>query len=918
MGIVISTSDFSGLAADMVLQSREQNGSNALTKRRRKSIIKSFLSNFGDPMIKVLLIALGIQIVFLFGSANLLETFGIAAAILVAVIVSTVSEMGSEAAFEKLQATAANIECRVRRGGMTVKIPVSELVVGDIVLLGAGDKISADGIILQGSLEVDQSLLNGESKESSKVPNGGLQKLSISAANNSQGQKTDFLNPVLLFSGSVVTNGEAVMQVTTVGDKTVYGKIAAELQDTTPKSPLKVKLEGLAKMISFIGYIGAAMVAFAYLFNNLLIDNNFNWEIIGKQVTDFNVMFPHLINAATLVVSVIVMAVPEGLPMMITVVLSRNVKYMLRDNVLVRQLGGIETAGSMNILFTDKTGTLTHGKLEVVGVVTGDGTLLECGVNDKRGVANQVQFSQTGIAKIMSTALRFNTSAEISGERAVGGNSTDRILLEFAHKLPSSAEGIKKIKTIPFSSANKFMSTLVSGFNHSAFSTQNMSLIKGAPELLLKHCTRFWTTGGAVRSLHNKDIVNKVVEKLSASAIRFVAVAVSCDDVEVPKDSLPVFGDLVLVGLVAVRDKVRTEAAPSVARLKSAGVQVVMITGDAKSTAMAVAKETGILSMDSGELVLTSEELNRMSDTQLAAILPRVRVVARALPSDKSRLVRISQSLNLVTGMTGDGVNDAPALKKSDIGFAMGSGTEVAKEAGDIVIMDDNISSISRAISYGRTVFKSIRKFLIFKLTINFCAMSVSIIAPLLNVDTPITVLQMLWINLVMDTLAGLAFGGERPRVAYMSEPPKKRDEPIINRYMWQQILVASIWTSFIALWFLKSKTVQHNFMFESAAYAMTAFFTFFMFMSIFNSFNARTHKMNLLDYLSLNKPFIWIMGAVGGIQILMTFLGGSIFRTEPISVSHFLLIILLAATVIPVDLIRKLITRRKGEIVTT
>jgi calcium-translocating P-type ATPase len=905
-------STFSGLSSHEVLSSRTTNGANSLTSRPKKSIWRRFFSNFNDPMIRILLVALGIQVVFLFGSANLLETIGIAAAILVAVIVSTLSEYGSERAFEKLQSSAQNVMSRVRRDGQTILLPVTEIVVGDIVLLGSGDRIPADGVVIRGKIEVDQSVLNGESKEATK------QALSDKSQAISKEESVDYLNPLQLFSGTVVTNGDATMRVTSVGDNTAYGKIARELQETAPKTPLRLKLEGLAKMISRIGYMGAALVAVSYLFNTLVISNGFNWDLIVNDISSFKTIFPILLTTATLVVSVIVMAVPEGLPMMITVVMSSNMRHMLRDNVLVRQLGGIETAGSMNILFTDKTGTLTHGKLEVIGFVDASGKLHEGQLTGD-------------LATNLSISLRQNTSAEIGEQAAaIGGNSTDRILLEYANKLPTPKAQYTHLDQLPFSSHNKFMATCISGLALQNQPTQNYTLIKGAPEKLLSACTKYMTQNGSITQLDSTMQIQATLTELSNRAVRLIAVAISPHGIikENPEQTLR---DLILIGFIAIRDRVRSQAKQSVQKLCSAGIQTVMITGDAVATAIAVAKETGILAqlpnnklqitndeLMKKKIVMTSEQLNKLHDNELKEILPKLRVVARALPSDKSRLVRIAQSLNLVSGMTGDGVNDAPALKKADIGFAMGSGTEVAKEAGDIVILDDNINSVTNAVSYGRTIFKSIRKFLIFKLTINFVAMSICIIAPLLSVDMPITVIQMLWINLVMDTLAGLAFGGERPRQKYMSEPPKCRTEPIINRYMWQQIFSASIFTSFACLFFLTNNTIQGHFQHHSAVYALTAFFAFFMFINIFNSFNARTHDINPTSYLALNKPFIYIMAAVTIAQIIIIYFGGTVFRTAGLSPLDFLLVIILASAIIPFDMLRKIIINRRGEVAAT
>ncbi|MCL2569626.1 MAG: calcium-translocating P-type ATPase, PMCA-type [Firmicutes bacterium] len=857
-----------GLTGNDVESSRHIYGANVLVKKKKKGFLRSFLFNFSDPMLKVLLIALGIQVVFVFNSGAWLETFGIAMAILVAVTVATVSEYGSERAFDRLQEQASAIECRVRRNGTVMTVSTVDLVVGDIVLLGSGEKVPADGVIVHGEIEVDQSLLNGESKEARKVE-GQI---------NIQGSKVDYLDASSVFSGTVVTSGEAIMQVTAVGIKTEYGKIAAELQVEVPKSPLKIKLEGLAKLISIIGYIGAGLVAVSYFFNLLLIQNNFDMNLALANLQDFQFMFEHTLRAATLVVAVIVMAVPEGLPMMITVVLSSNMKHMLKDNVLVRKLNGIETAGSMNILFTDKTGTLTNGKLEVIGIVTGNGEFQEVSKFEKN----------CPLASLIGTVLKYNTTAQMGTKgRAIGGNSTDRILMEFSQNL-NCPRYLKTVSQIPFNSGNKFMSTTME---------DGRVLIKGAQEVLLPKLVKMYEKDGTVSNFAHKRKVEKQIQMLSAKAHRMIAVAI----------------DDVFVCLLAIRDQVRPESITAVTKLKSAGIQVVMITGDARPTAEAIARETGILSKsDENEIVITSDELAEMTDNQVIEILPDLRVVARALPSDKSRLVRVAQSLNLVAGMTGDGVNDAPALKKADIGFAMGSGTEVAKEAGDIVILDDNIDSIAKGVSYGRTIFKSIRKFLIFKLTINFCAMAVSIIAPLLGVHMPITVIQMLWINLVMDTLAGLAYGGERPKAEYMTEPPKRRNEKIINQYMWGQIITASIFSALVSIWFLSSGFINNLEQERGLAYSMTAFFAFFMLMNIFNSFNSRTHDLNLFSHIRRNKPFIWIMGVVTVVQITILYVGGGIFRTVPLDFRHLLIVALLAFAIIPFDMFRKLIISGK------
>ncbi len=470
-------------------------------------------------------------------------------------------------------------------------------------------------------------------------------------------------------------------------------------------------------------------------------------------------------------------------------------------------------------------------------------------------------------------AIVFNCSAEWSSrKRAVGGNATDRALLEFAGARPVTHR-LKRGKVTPFRSDTKYMATEVSG-------EINALLLKGAPEVVLKKCGNY----DAVK-------VDAAMKRLQEDGARLIAVSENAS----------------LLGIFAIRDDVRREAADGVRQLQEAGIQTVMITGDAKETAGVIARRVGL----GDGRVLTSAELAQMSDADVRDILPRLRVVARALPGDKSRLVKLAQASGLVAGMTGDGVNDAPALRRADIGFAMGSGTEVAKEAGDIVILDDNLLSVARAVRYGRTIFKSIRKFVIFQLTLNVCAVGLAVIAPLLGFETPITVIQMLWINMVMDTLAGLAFGGEPPLRQYMKEPPKKRDEPIINRYMRSEILLGGAYAVALCLWFLKSRAAAA--LFPDTNEHLTAFFALFMFIGISSAVCARTHRFNKLDHLAANKPFLGVMGLVAATQTLLVYRGGALFRTVGLSAGQLVFVLLLSSTVILAHMLRLNVYERKG-----
>lgn len=877
---------FHGLTEKEVKESREKYGENSLTKKKRKGFIRSFLESFGDPIIKVLLTALAINTIFLFNSADWFESVGIAVAILLATLISTISEYGNEAAFEKLQEEASRINSRVQRKNGLVQIPMSEIVVGDLVLLQSGDKVPADGIIVQGQVDVDQSSLNGESKEAKKH----FKELP-------QNYKKDFLEPALLFSGTIICAGECIMRVTEVGDKTFYGNLAQEIQEETRETPLKLRLGNLAKSISKFGYIAAIVTVISYLYNSIVLANNFDMQLILHSITTPNLIFSHLLKAATLAVTVIVMAVPEGLPMMITVVLSANMRRMLKDNVFVRKLVGIETAGSLNILFTDKTGTLTQGKLDVTHFVSGSGTIWN---------KNENQLKNTNLWKVLQTAVYYNNSATMNNNVAIGGNATDRSTLEFVSTSAEFEENITKVDIIPFSSETKFMATTVSG-------DWNATFIKGAPEKILPFCTQYYDENGNVHPILSKSKIESILKDFAQKAIRIIAVAIA----DGSRRSAVGFKNLKFVGLLGIRDEIRKEVTKGVQEVQAAGIQTVMITGDSKLTAHAIAREIGLVNKNT-DLVMTSEELNNLSDAEISNMLPNLRVIARALPSDKSRLVRIAQDKGLVVGMTGDGVNDAPALKKADVGFAMGSGTEIAKESSDIVILDNDFNSICKAICYGRTIFKSIRKFIIYQLSTCICAVSTTIIGSFIGVEAPITVIQMLWINIVMDTLAGLAFSGEKARQKYMQEPPKPRNESIINKYMRGQIAINSIYTTILCLVFLKSSFIQNIFMSNGSAYMMTGFFTLFMFSAIFRGFCVRTHQINLFEYISANKPFLWVMAIIGIIQIFIIYFGGTIFRTVGLDLKDTLLVGLIAFTIVPIDIIRKYYLMRKGELIGT
>lgn len=878
-----------GLTDSQVEESKKKYGDNNLTEQITESFWDKLRANFGDPMIKILCVALGINVIFAFlGQTEWYESVGIAIAVILATFVSTFSEYKNENAFQKLQEEASRIYCKVYRNGEITEVPISNIVVNDYVLLQTGDKIPADGVIVEGKLKVDQSILNGESKEALKtvMPNDYID----------QSGEMDFLNEYKVFRGSVVCSGNAVMQVTTVGDKSIYGQIASELQlEEERDSPLKVKLSNLANGISKFGYIGGIAIAVAFLFQRIVIHNGFDMVQIMAYCSNWMTIVNDIVEAVMLAVIIIVMAVPEGLPLMIALVSALNMGKMLKDNVLVRKISGIETAGSLNMLFSDKTGTITKGQLEAVVFVDGKG----CEYSSYESVVGE-------LGKVLSLSIHYNTNALISGEgkefKIIGGNATERAILSYVAKSKSTEDmNVVNVTSIPFNSENKYSATYVEG-------DYEITLIKGAPEKIISKCGYYYDESGNKVVLEDKTIIDNHMNELGERAIRVLALATS--DKKIIGNELP-DDEWTLVGIIGIRDDVRPESAKAIHEVQEAGVQVVMITGDRKDTAVAIAKEAGIIAKET-DLVLTSDELAKMPDDIVKQKINDIRVVARALPSDKSRLVRIAQEKGLVVGMTGDGVNDSPALKKADVGFAMGSGTEVAKEASDIVIMDDNFSSIDKAILYGRTIFNSVRKFIIFQLTINVSAVCISFMAPLLGIENPLSIIQILWVNLVMDTLAALAFGGEPALKRFMREKPKRRDESIISKNMWSSILIGSAWIFILSMFLLLAPSARMRFRPDNhEKYLLTGYFAFYIIIAAFNAFNARTEQTNLFDNIGKNHGFWKVILLIVVVQVVMTYYGGDILRCYGLNLSEWFVVLLLAVTIIPVDIVRKFLMKK-------
>ena len=823
-----------GLTDSEVKESREKYGSNSLTELPGETLGAKFLASLKDPMIIILLCALVIQLVlFVMGRAEWFEPVGILIAVLIAGGVSSFTEYRQEqkASLLKSQQEAGETT-KVIRNGTIHEIHVSEVVAGDIVYLQAGDKIPADGVIVEGSVKVDQSALNGETEEAEKIPNPGNESFDIK----------DLLNKFYAYRGTVVCSGEAYMKISVVGDKTLFGELALEVQEAQRKTPLQVKLGKLAQQISVFGYTGATAIVLGILARTFITGNlpadGFAWARL-------------IIDAITVAVTIVVCAVPEGLPMLTSMLMSFQSMQMAGDNVLVRKINGLETAGSLNLLFSDKTGTITEGRL----------TIAEIALPDVK-VCHTLADLDAESLKDISIGAGVNNSASVGDGNVIGGNSTDRALMAF---FMADSEVLKKIESakrdvkesVPFTSDTKMATVTMS---------DGTKYIKGAPEKIIPHC----------KNVTARKKLDSYINAQADRAMRLLAVA---------KDS---GNGMELVCVLSIRDNVRKEAVDAIKQVRKAGIQVVMVTGDRKETAVAIAKEAGLISSPD-DVAMTSQEMAEKSDDELKAILPKLRVISRALPSDKSRLVKIAQELNLVVGMTGDGVNDSPALKKADVGFAMGSGTEVAKEAGDITILDDNFKSIAKAILYGRTMFKSIRKFLVFQLTVNVSAVLICFLGPLFGQNVILTVIQLLLINLAMDTLAAIAFGSEPPRDEYMNEKPIPRDENIITSEMLGQILTGAAYITVMCLAVLFVPKVRGLFGNADIIYLRTAVFALFMMAITFNGLAMATSKNCVFMMM-----FIFVM------QWAFVEFGGEMLSVEALSLDSWLNCFVLAVLVVP------------------
>lgn len=879
---------FQGLEEKQVEESRKKYGTNQIVEAEPDTFWDKFKEGFKDPMIQLLLAIAGIMLVmFVFGQAEIYEPIGTIIAILLVTVISAKTELSSDAEYRKLKESTKKEACKVYRSGKVTMVEVDDLVVGDLVILQSGDKIHADGVLVDGILKVDNSALNGETEECKKTA------VSEDFVYKEQSITGDtFVDEYSLFRGAVVYDGEGVMEIKKVGMSTMMGAMAEDMKDADVESPLKVKLAKLAKQISTFGYIGAIVIAAALMISFIVKAGGVTPYLALGAIP----IVKHLLEAVTLAIVIIVCAVPEGLPLMISLVLMQNTSKMLQHNILVRKPIGIETAGSLNILFSDKTGTITKGQLQVVEFFDGN------------GAARDIMSENTKMKEQLTFAIGKNTGAMFDLEGSVvGGNATDKALLrflkeeEFRKLQQNEAWKVNGIQN--FNSTNKYSQVEIAG--------TGCTFYKGAPERLLAKAKKYIDENGQVKEIDLTKINDKI-DALAEKAMRVLAFGYS----EKKLEENVVHDDLVIIGFVGIRDDVRKEAKEAIEVVQNAGIQVVMITGDRKETAIAIARDAALYKKDT-DIALTSDELNKMSDDEIKKILPNIRVIARALPTDKSRMIRICQEMNLVCGMTGDGVNDAPALKRADVGFAMGSGTDIAKEAGDIVILDDNFKSIKDAILYGRTIYHNILKFCKFQLVINVSAVLVSAIAPFLGIEEPLKVTHLLWINLVMDSLGSLALGNEPAKLEYLREKPRRRNESIVSKAMLGQIVFMGIWLTILSFIFLTVPAFKNVFFDGNEEQFFTGYFCLFILSAVANGFNVRSDDFKIFAGLKENTGFLKVMGIIVLVQVALSLVGGEFFNCTPFGLKGWAIVLVLSLTMIPIDMMRKAIfTSKKNQVV--
>jgi len=864
-----------GLTAAEVSASRKKYGENIIPMPAPKSVWYFFAQVFKDKINLILLIMLGLfAVLAVSGYGEYYEVAGIGFVLTIISVISVVTQLRAQRDARALQRAAGRHFCRVLRDGGLHLVESSDIVVGDIVLLSAGETVCADGYIIDGTVSVNNAILNGESEECEKKPVPGYKydrRHRVSAS--------DYTDMNSVFAGTTVMDGRAHMRVARVGVDTQNAQIMTSLHDIdTVRTSLQIQIDVIADKIGRVGSVCAVAVC-TVLVAVMYFDGS-----LGTGAAALH----GILKSATIALTIFVAAVPEGLPFIISIITGRNMVRMTRAHILPKNPQKIPAAGNLHIICTDKTGTLTLGVMTVVANFIGDGT----DGDDLCGTAMGEIFAQNCV-------LNNGASYDDAGA-VIGGNSTDRAILAVipAAKASDIQSKSEIIRQVVFNSSNKFAMTVakIPGYRGP------VTLVRGAPEVVLKNCSQYVDSHGRLHKFDNARM-DDIMRHACGRSMRMVASAYYVGAAK--GDSLP--SEMVLICVTAMRDEIRPDVPSVVGMLDRAGIQTIMITGDNIDTARAIARECGILTHPD-DIAISAEVLDSRTDEWICQNLSKIRVIARATPASKLRIVKLAQSLNKSIGMCGDGTNDAPALRRADVGFSMGDGTDVCKEAGDIIITDNNFVSVANSVLIGRTFLHNIVSFLRFQLPINFCLVALCVIYPLLFGGEVISAVQILIINIVMDSMNSLSFGGEPPRPEYMTYPAPAKNSSLLSKGVLAQIAVSTI--MFVTI-FSIILTPPVRALFPDADSYMGARFALLVIMSMLNGFNIRTAGYNLFSGLRENPMFIYVAVIVIAGCVACVSFGGAALQTAPLSVGQWAVVFALAALIVPMDMARKFIMRR-------
>ena len=861
-----------GLSSSEVLRSREMHGSNKLPEPKMKKWY-DFAKEALSEKITMILIAIAVLQLFLgfMGVMELSDPIMILVVLAIVTVIAVKTGLGVQKSAAELRAKTSVRYCDVIRDGKVQTINKDELVVGDLVCVGMGQEIFADGYIVDGKISVNNAAINGETKECKKTPIQGY----IHAKTTSTSAYT---NPNCLFAGTTVMSGEGKMIVTDVGVNTVNGDTMVKMQTLeSPKTALDIALDNLSDFISKWGTV-AAVVTFAVLTMTGIMSVGFS-NYFGGNVLD---VIQKIAQNFSVALTIIVAAVPEGLPLIVKLVTKQNVRTMETFNILAKNPGKIPELAYVDIICTDKTGTLTTGVMTPKKIID--------------AFVDEVDESSE-LWKAMVNNICINNSAVFDGNGEItGGNSIDRAVLT----LTDSEEYGKIVNDLQIKAKQVFNSSN----KYSAVSCSNeVTYYKGAPEKLIEHCTT--ALGDGIQTFTDIDKIRLLenIKEMTTKSMRCIALTQSKE--ELVENELP--NNMTLLGIIGVVDPVREEVPNAVAMAHKAGIQVIEITGDCLETAKAVAEECGIYM--AGDLAITNDDFEAMSDDEVKSIIPKLRVISRCSPNTKLRLVTLAQEIGKSVAMTGDGVNDSPALKRADVGFGMQGGSDVAKEASDIVLTDDNFASVVKAVELGRTFMHNIMMFLEFQLPINIALLILSVIYPMVATGALLASVQILIVNIIMDSLNSLSFGGEPTKEEYMSERPIKKGSGLFIRGAKKRITIST--AAFIVLYGIITFSPVSN-MFVTDVEAMTARFALLCFMAVRNGFNIRTEHRNLFKGIGKNKLFSYIAVGICAMTVILCDFAGTLIKATALDLNHWLVIIALAFMVIPVDLVRKAVDNRK------